>query len=103
MRQPWGSPQGSDTAKRDLVDAVRQTVQQANPDLPEVAHWTLAAEIMNAVNWPDLAMLALNNAERVSPNALKAPAAPQLARTRPWHPLEHVTCRQLPETGHLPA
>ena len=74
-----GPGESRSPTREDIVKTVRATVQRASPDLPEAGQWALAAEVMNAVNWPDLAVLALKNVERVSPDSIHAPAVQRLA------------------------
>ena len=54
-------------AARQVVAAARDAVARANPGLPESAQWVLAADALNATNWPGLAVSALRQAEKASP------------------------------------
>jgi pimeloyl-ACP methyl ester carboxylesterase len=76
---PASTTEPRSPTREDIVETVREAVQKTTPDLPEVGQWALTAEVMNAVHWPDLAVLALKNAERVSPNSVRAPAIQRLA------------------------
>ena len=62
-----------------LIRAARDGVAKVNPQLPESATWVLAAEVLNASNWPGLAARALTEAEKVSPSTAQAPAVRRLA------------------------
>jgi pimeloyl-ACP methyl ester carboxylesterase len=62
-----------------LIRAARDGVAKVNPRLPESATWVLAAEVLNASNWPGLAARALTEAEKVSPSTAQAPAVRRLA------------------------
>jgi hypothetical protein len=54
-------------ASNQMVEAARAAVARANPGLPTNAQWVLAAEALNATNWPGLAVTALRQAETMSP------------------------------------
>lgn len=62
-----------------LVKSVYDTVSDGSPNIPEEGRWVYAAEILNAMNWPGLAVRALQQAERVSPVVTQAPSVQDLA------------------------
>ena len=62
-----------------LVASVRETIARNSPQLPEEGQWLLAADLLNATNWPSLAARALRQAERTSPSVAKVPSAQKLA------------------------
>jgi pimeloyl-ACP methyl ester carboxylesterase len=72
-------------AQEAIVQVARETVNANNPNLPEVGQWVLAAEVMNAINWPNLAILALERAERASPGSVKADSVQRLAALTAAH------------------
>ena len=59
-------------ARIAVVDVVRSTLAEDDPKLPLEGQLLTAAEFLNAVNWPSLAVLALQQLERVSPNSVGA-------------------------------
>jgi hypothetical protein len=62
-----------------LVASVRETIARNSPQLPEEGQWLLAADLLNATNWPSLAARALRQAERTSPSVATVPSAQKLA------------------------
>jgi pimeloyl-ACP methyl ester carboxylesterase len=62
-----------------MVEAARAAVARANPDLPVSAQWVLAAEALNATNWPGLAATALRQAEKTSPAVARTRGVQRLA------------------------
>jgi pimeloyl-ACP methyl ester carboxylesterase len=55
-------------ARGAVVDVVRSTLAEDDPELPLEGQLLAAAEFLNAVNWPSLAVLPLQQLERVSPD-----------------------------------
>jgi pimeloyl-ACP methyl ester carboxylesterase len=64
-----------------LVKSVYDTVAGRSPDVPEAGRWVYVAEVLNALNWPGLAIRALQQAERVSPVVTQMPSVQELAGT----------------------
>lgn len=64
-----------------VVKSVYDTVTGRTPDVPEAGRWIYAAEVLNALNWPGLAIGALQRAERVSPSVTQLPTVQELAGT----------------------
>lgn len=80
LQDSWKAlPADSPRAQQELVEVVRRTVAARSPELPDVGQWMLSAELLNTFNWPTLAAHALRNAEKVSPQSLKAPGAMRLS------------------------
>lgn len=80
MRAEWGSAADQQKASQDIADNVRETVRSTNPGLPKEAQWVLAAEVMNAMQLPELSLVALDNVRRARPAAAAAPGFARLAR-----------------------
>ncbi|MEO8481852.1 MAG: alpha/beta fold hydrolase [Acidobacteriota bacterium] len=72
---------GDASASAAVIAAARASVARTSPDLPVSAQWTLAADALNAMNWPGLAAGALREAEKASPSAARSPGAQRLAAT----------------------
>jgi hypothetical protein len=72
---------GDVRASAAVIAAARASVARTNPNLPVSAQWTLAADALNAMNWPALAAGALREAEKASPAAALTPGAQRLAAT----------------------
>lgn len=85
MRAEWGSAADQRQASQDIASNVRETVRSANPDLPAEAQWVLAAEVMNAMQLPELSLVALDNVRRERPAAASAPGFARLARVAQTH------------------
>jgi pimeloyl-ACP methyl ester carboxylesterase len=68
-------------ASAAVIAAARASVARTNPDLPISAQWVLAADALNAMNWPALAAGALREAEKASPAGARTPGAQRLAAT----------------------
>ncbi len=66
-------------AEAEVVGAVHNAIARENPDLPESAQWVLAASLLEASNWPQLAATALRRAERLSPATARSSSARWLA------------------------
>lgn len=66
-------------APQAMVRTAQDLVARRHPDLPEAATWVLTADLMDAANWPGLAVIALRRAEQVAPAAVLSPAVQQLA------------------------
>jgi pimeloyl-ACP methyl ester carboxylesterase len=64
-----------------VVKSVYDTVTRRSPDVPEAGRWIYAAEVLTALNWPGLAIRALQQAERVSPVVTQMPSVQELAGT----------------------
>jgi pimeloyl-ACP methyl ester carboxylesterase len=64
-----------------VTRAIRDSVARRTGELPESATWVVAADLMDAANWPGLAIRALRHAEQASPATALAPAVQQLAGT----------------------
>ena len=62
-----------------ITQAIKDSVAKRTVDLPESATWVVAANLMDAANWPGLASRALRHAEQASPATARAPAVQQLA------------------------
>jgi hypothetical protein len=69
-------------AARQVVAAARDAVAPANPGRPESAQWVLAADALNATNWPGLAVSALRQAEKTSPAVATTRGVQRLAADR---------------------
>jgi hypothetical protein len=85
MRAAWGSAADQQQANQDIADNVRETVRSANPNLPKEAQWVLAAEVMNAMQLPELSLVALANSRREHPSAAATPAFTRLAMVTQNH------------------
>lgn len=76
----FGAAAADDAAvPRAVVQAAREVIARQNPDLPEDATWVLTADLMDAANWPGLAILALRRAEETAPATAQSPAVQRLA------------------------
>jgi pimeloyl-ACP methyl ester carboxylesterase len=62
-----------------MVKAAQESVGRMNPDLPDSARWVLAAEALQAINWPGLSVAALREAEKTAPEAARTPGVQRLA------------------------
>ncbi len=69
------------TAMMKVLEAARASVARSSPGMPASAQWTLAADALNAMNWPALAVGALREAERASPLGARAQGVQRLAAT----------------------
>jgi len=78
-RANWGSAEDREKANEDIVANVRDTVRTAHPQLPVEAQWTIAAEVMNAIKLPKLALVALDKSTTVSPKGAAAPGFKRLS------------------------
>jgi pimeloyl-ACP methyl ester carboxylesterase len=72
-------PENDASVPARIVEVTRKAIARSNPDLPAYAHLILAADFLAASNWPDLAVVALREAERQSPAVANAPATQRLA------------------------
>jgi hypothetical protein len=68
--------QGAATA---LVQVARDELARQSPGVPEATQWMLTADLLTSLNWPSLAVTALQNAEQVSPAIARTPRAKFLA------------------------
>lgn len=97
-----GGP-SSDATKVDatiaLVTGVRDAILEANPKATESMQWVLAADLLTAANWPELASLALKNSVREAPGVANLSAVQRLETY-----LAHRTGTQriLSKSGALP-
>ncbi len=66
-------------APQALVRTGQAIVARRHPDLPEPATWVLTADLMDAANWPGLAVIALRRAEQADAAAMQSPAVQRLA------------------------
>jgi pimeloyl-ACP methyl ester carboxylesterase len=78
-RPNWGSAEDMAKANDDIVANVRDTVRKSHPQLPEEAQWTIAAEVMNAIKLPKLALVALDKSTAVSPSGAATPGFKRLS------------------------
>ncbi len=72
-------PIGDTRPAEQVVYAAEAAIRRYNPELPEPARWVLAADVLSAANWPDLAKIALTRAEAKSNAVAKTAAVRQLA------------------------
>ncbi len=56
-----------------VVRSVQQSVAHSNSELPVAVTWVITADVLNALNWSDLAVHALRNAERSSVAVTRLP------------------------------
>lgn len=61
------------------VKVVQEAIASTSPGLPGIAQWMLAADVLEASNWPQLAAKALRRAEALSPSVARSPGGQQLA------------------------
>ncbi|HEX3527817.1 MAG TPA: hypothetical protein VH988_12200 [Thermoanaerobaculia bacterium] len=66
-------------AAQRLVGIVKDSIAKRNPHLAPSGQWLLSAELLNAVNWPGLAVRALQNAQKAEPAVVQVPAVRHLA------------------------
>lgn len=78
-RANWGSAEDREKANDDIVANVRETVRASHPHLPVEAQWTIAAEVMNAIELPKLALVALEKSTTTSPKGATAPGFKRLS------------------------
>ena len=78
-KQQSFAARGDEEGREALVQIARTAVAREAPTLPESAQWVLAADLLNAANWPTLASRALKNAEKASPSAARNPGVRHLA------------------------
>ncbi len=62
-----------------MVQTAQEIVARHHPELPEHATWVVTADLMDAANWPGLAVIALRRAEQLQPAATQSPAVQRLA------------------------
>src|SRR5262245_7147752 len=75
MREPANTGYASD----QVVTAAGNAVAHEIPGLTEAAKWVISADVLAALNWPELAAIALRRAEVASPSTVKMPATQHLA------------------------
>jgi pimeloyl-ACP methyl ester carboxylesterase len=75
-QQDTAEGQGAVTA---LVQVAHDELARQSPDVPEATQWMQTADLLNSLNWPTLAVRALQNAERASPAIATTPRARFLA------------------------
>jgi pimeloyl-ACP methyl ester carboxylesterase len=73
------TPRESDEAARAVVDVVKRSAARRWPDQPEYERSLFAAEVLSAANWPQIAAVALQDAESRAPHIAEAPAVRTLA------------------------
>jgi pimeloyl-ACP methyl ester carboxylesterase len=73
------TPRDSDEASKAVVDIVKRSAAKRWPDRPEYEHSLFAAEVLSAANWPQIAAVALRDAESRAPHIVEAPAIRTLA------------------------
>jgi pimeloyl-ACP methyl ester carboxylesterase len=66
-------------ASKRILDTVRDTIGKRSPQLTPSGQWLLSAELLNSVNWPGLAVRALQNAQKAEPAVVHVPAVHRLA------------------------
>lgn len=65
-------------ASQRILDIVKDTIGKHSPQLTSSGQWLLSAELLNSVNWPGLAVRALQNAQD-APAVFQVPAVQHLA------------------------
>src|SRR5262249_35680515 len=66
-------------ASQRIVDIVKGSIAKRSPQLAPSGQWLLSAEMLNSVNWPGLAVRALQNAQQAEPAVVQVPAVHRLA------------------------
>jgi hypothetical protein len=66
-------------APERVLRAVKEVMAKRSPDLDDSAQWVLSAELVNAANWPGLAIQALRHAEQAQPEIVHVPSVQSLA------------------------
>lgn len=66
-------------APQRLAGLVKDSIAKRYPQLSLSGQWLLSADLLNAVNWPHLAVRALQNAERADPAIAQVPSVQRLA------------------------
>lgn len=66
-------------AHQRLAGIVKDSIAKRYPQLPPSGQWLLSADLLNSINWPHLAVRALQNAERADQAIAQAPSARRLA------------------------
>jgi hypothetical protein len=61
-----------------VVEVARRAVTSRSPGLSEAGQYVLAAELLDAVNWPDLAAEAIRAAVQAQPEVINVPSVLQL-------------------------
>ncbi|MCG3201211.1 MAG: hypothetical protein NFCOHLIN_01077 [Gammaproteobacteria bacterium] len=62
-----------------LIRIAYTEFERESPHLPDSGKWVLTADLLNSLNWPSLAALALQKAEEASPSVTHMPGVQLLA------------------------
>lgn len=77
-RMRTAGAEGSEAHQR-LAGIVKESIARRYPQLPPSGQWLLSADLLNSINWPHLAVRALQNAERADPAIAQVPSVQRLA------------------------